>query len=202
MNGFDVLQIAVGLCAIPIALLLKKYDQERRRASRKQLSNGEPEDLVWLALVVFSLAMALDFLGSLPGLGVGTKTALGQDVIEPLSHLAVVAVLVLGLWRCDQIGSRLVVFMAALGLVGFVCSTFVGEDTTVRHLANGLMPAYNWLITAVCVVAIVRIAYEHDEQMQSIVLFVLGLLALAAMAGQHDLIVQWANGNAHYPVLE
>lgn len=193
---FDVLAVWVALCAIPIYLCLtnclhfEKYDYQRAR-----------RDGALYALSYFVLAMTLDFLDSLPGLGVGTKSVFGQDVLEPLSHLAIVAALVVGLWHIKQIGTKTVVFMAVLGVVGFVGSTFVGDHTTVRHLANGLMPAYNWLVTGICVVSVVRLAAPKGQN-QFRVLLSFGLLALAAAAAQHDLIAQWASGNAHYPILK
>ncbi len=88
--------------------------------------------------------------------------------------------------------------MVAIGSVGFVCSTIVDQETA-RHLANGLMPAFSWLVTALCVVTMVRIAWPDGRDQFEVLLF-LGILALAAMVAQNELIIQWAGGQAHYPI--
>ena len=192
---FDILQVAMALCAIPI------YKELNRNPFWHEKGLDHFSHAAVVVFVMFMNAMTLDFLGSLPGLGVGTKSAFGQGVLEPVSHLAVTGALVLGLWRNRRIDGLLVGFMIFLGLIGFVCSTFVDDGTLVRELANGLMPAYYWLVTAICVVLVTTAAWPRPSDQFGALLLV-GLAAVAAAAAQHELIVQWAQGNAHYPVLK
>lgn len=200
MNVFDVLAVGMALCAIPIYRQLT-YVTRPRINKRFRAVRREESDAVFSAVMWFALAMILDFVDSLPGTGIGTKTALGQNILEPASHLAIVTALVWGLWKAREIRTHAVVVLAGLGLFGFVCSTFTGEDTTIRHVANGLMPAYSWLVTAICVVSMVRIAWPLGRD-QFEVLLVLGVLALAVAVAQNELIIQWAGGQAHYPELK
>jgi hypothetical protein len=189
---FEVLQISAGLCAIPIY----SYLTNPRSSFEPDVEEGAMG-----ALIFFTLAMALDFLGSLPGLGIGTKSIFGQDILEPLSHLAIVGALVVGLWSAKQISTGAVRVMVVLGLIGFGCSTFVADDVVIGQFANGLMPLYSWMVTAICVVMVVRLAAPKPKDQFNAYLF-FGILVLIAAAAQHELIAQWASGNAHYPILK
>lgn len=193
---FDVLQVLMALCAIPIYKILASevIVHDRLRSRGTVLSS------IGDVLMYFAIAMALDFLGSLPGLGVGTKSAFGQDVLEPLSHLAIVGALLLGLWSIRQISGTVIWFLAVAGLIGFAFA-HGGSTDVITGLGNGLLPALNWLVIALCLVNVVCL-YTTDPKGRFNLLLVFGVFALAAATAQHELIAQWAQGEPHYPELK